>query len=104
MATKPKPVEVNYPPQMFLGWTTNRITGYINQIVSSTTSNPNLAQVGFKAGLESVILINPSQASVSPGVMAQTVEAILGAVYLDSKMDVQAVRAVMASLSLGWSV
>ncbi|KAH2035403.1 hypothetical protein KXW27_003641 [Aspergillus fumigatus] len=76
--------------------------GYINQIVSSTASNPNLAQVGFKAGLESVILINPSQASVSPGVMAQTVEAILGAVYLDSQMDVQAVRAVMASLSLGW--
>ncbi|KAH1283726.1 hypothetical protein KXW56_001719 [Aspergillus fumigatus] len=59
--------------------------GYINQIVSSTASNPNLAQ-----------------ASVSPGVMAQTVEAILGAVYLDSQMDVQAVRAVMASLSLGW--
>jgi ribonuclease-3 len=36
--------------------------------------------------------------------MAQTVEAILGAVYLDSKMDVQAVRAVMALLGLGWPV
>ncbi|GFF52847.1 hypothetical protein IFM51744_07950 [Aspergillus udagawae] len=78
--------------------------GYINQIVSSVASNSHLAQVGSKAGLENLILINPSQASVSPGVMAQTVEAILGAVYLDSEMDVQAVRAVMAVLSLGWPV
>ncbi|GIK05201.1 hypothetical protein Aspvir_009305 [Aspergillus viridinutans] len=78
--------------------------GYINQVVSSVGSNPHLAQTGSKAGLENLILINPSQASVSPGVMAQTVEAILGAVYLDSGMDVQAVRAVMAILNLGWPV
>ncbi|KAF7164604.1 hypothetical protein CNMCM5623_009061 [Aspergillus felis] len=78
--------------------------GYINQIVSSVGSNPHLAQMGSNAGLENLILINPSQVSVSPGVMAQTVEAILGAVYLDSEMDVQAVRAVMAILSLGWPV
>ncbi|GIJ87013.1 hypothetical protein Asppvi_005912 [Aspergillus pseudoviridinutans] len=78
--------------------------GYINQIVSSVGSNPHLAQMGSNAGLENLILINPSQASVSPGVMAQTVEAILGAVYLDSEMDVQAVRAVMAALNLGWPV
>ncbi|RHZ47227.1 ribonuclease III domain-containing protein [Aspergillus thermomutatus] len=76
--------------------------GYINQIVSSIASNSHLAQMGSKAGLENLILINPSQTIVSPGVMAQTVEAILGAVYLDSEMDVQAVRAVMALLSLGW--
>ncbi|GFF29788.1 ribonuclease 3 [Aspergillus udagawae] len=86
------------------GYEAKASRGYINQIVSSVASNPHLAQMGSKAGLENLILINPSQASVSPGVMAQTVEAILGAVYLDSEMDVQAVRAVMAVLSLGWPV
>ncbi|KAF7117630.1 hypothetical protein CNMCM5793_006722 [Aspergillus hiratsukae] len=73
-----------------------------DRIVQSQASNRHLAHMGFKAGLESVILINPSQPTVSTGVMATTVEAILGAVYLDSEMNVQAVRAVMALLDLGW--
>ena len=68
------------------------------------SSNHHLALIGSKAGLENLILINPSQATVSTRVLAQTIEAILGAVYLDSKMDVQAVRAVMALLNLGWPV
>ncbi|RHZ60737.1 uncharacterized protein CDV56_106795 [Aspergillus thermomutatus] len=78
--------------------------GRIDQTVQAQASNPNLTQIGFQAGLENFILINPSQSTVSNNVMATTVEAILGAVYLDSDMNVQAVRAVMAVLNLGWPV
>ncbi|RHZ71792.1 hypothetical protein CDV55_105598 [Aspergillus turcosus] len=74
------------------------------QIRTSQGSNPRLAQIGLGAGLEDLLLINLSQTTVSTGVMASTVEAILSAVYLDSEMDVQAVRAVMAALDLGWPV
>jgi hypothetical protein len=89
---------------MFPAWPLIDSTGRIDQVVQAQVSNHHLALVGSKAGLDDLILINPAQATVSTGVMAQTVEAILGAVYLDSKMDVQAVRAVMALLGLGWPV
>ncbi|EAW12147.1 putative RNAse III [Aspergillus clavatus NRRL 1] len=77
----------------------------INDVVSPMVSNPNLAAKGFKVGLEQHILANPSQQGlVSHGVMANAVEAILGAVYLDSNLNTQAVRSAMACLGLAWPV
>jgi ribonuclease-3 len=37
---------------------------------------------------------------VSDGIMATSVEALIGAVYLDSGLDINAVRAVMINLGI----
>lgn len=63
-------------------------------------SNANLDRVGRENGLDCYINVNPSQVGViSPVTMTATVEAILGAVYLDGGMDM--VQHVMAKLGLG---
>ncbi|OGM50308.1 RNAse III [Aspergillus bombycis] len=58
---------------------------------------------GFQKGLDRYLYVNPSQGgAVSDKVMATTVEAILGAVYIDSGENIQAVRSVVAELGLAW--
>ena len=54
-------------------------------MVSTIASNNNLATVGFRNGIDVAMNKNPSQyGQVSPDVMATTVEAIIGAIYLDA--------------------
>jgi ribonuclease-3 len=63
-------------------------------------TNPYLAAIGRNNGIEMFINKNPSQGgSVSIKTMATTIEAIIGAIYLDSNSFV-AVRAALARL--GW--
>lgn len=51
-------------------------------------SNANLDRVGRLHGLEGFICRNPSQRGhISPVTMTATVEAILGAVYLDGGIE-----------------
>ena len=73
-----------------------------NNQVANFGSNANLTQIGRTKGLDACVHNNPSAwGVVSNGVMAQTVEAVLGAVWLDSGEDAMgAVRDVMSTLGL----
>lgn len=73
-----------------------------NNRVATIGSNSNLAQSGRSHGLHACVHNKPSAwGVVSNGVMAQTVEAILGAVWEDSGASaLGAVRAVMTTLDL----
>ncbi|MCJ1479872.1 hypothetical protein MMC06_000026 [Schaereria dolodes] len=71
-----------------------------DQAIQNIGSNANLDRVGREHGLSTLINTNPSQGSfVSPVTMSATVEAILGAVYLDDGMET--VKQVMQTLGLG---
>ena len=62
-------------------------------------SNANLDHVGRLYGLDAFVCSNPAQGSyVSPNTMTATVEAILGAVYLDG--GIESVSQVMETLGL----
>lgn len=68
-------------------------------MVSDVGSNENLVKIGLENGFEACINLNPSQwGPVPPLTMAGTVEAVLGAVYLDSGM--KSVGSVMQNLGL----
>lgn len=47
-------------------------------------SNDHLSAVGFAHGLADCVILNQGTTSVSSKTMATTVEALLGAVYLDA--------------------
>jgi len=73
--------------------------GRFDQIRQEVASNANLNRVGRLHGIDQYINKNPSQrGAVPPGLMADTVEAILGAVWLDS--DLKSVKRVMTTLGL----
>lgn len=68
-------------------------------MIGDVGSNANLDRIGRQNGLHKYVNMNPSQGhAVSPITMTATVEAILGAVYLDSGME--DVRKVMQTLGL----
>jgi len=64
-------------------------------------ADANLAIVGRAKGLDKFVLVNPSQRGlVSVGVMASTIEAIIGAVWLDTDGDLSIVQSVIMELGL----
>ena len=70
-----------------------------SDIVGRVGSNANLNRLGRLHSLDEFICRNPSQAGyISQNTMASTVEAILGAVYLDRGID--HVSQVMQTLGL----
>lgn len=70
-----------------------------SQTLAQVACNANLDRTGRQFGLQRFVNSNPSQGKiVSPITMAATVEAILGAVYLDSSLE--KVREVMQTLGL----
>ena len=74
-------------------------------IRQSVANNANLEMIGHATGLVAFVnLERGSQGVVSKVTMSATVEAILGAVYLDSNMDT--VKRVMNTLGLvpSWGV
>lgn len=74
-------------------------TGRASDIVQQVGSNANLDSIGRLHGLDALVCRNPSQGGyISPATMTATVEAILGAVYLDSGID--DVSRVMQTLGL----
>lgn len=74
-------------------------TGRASDIVQQVGSNANLDRVGRLYGLDDFVCRNPAQGGyVSPATMTATMEAILGAVYLDSSIN--NVNRVMQTLRL----
>lgn len=72
-------------------------------MVSSIASNDNLGRRGFELGLEKFIQGNPAQrGEVSTRTMATTLEAIIGAIFIDSGSSYSVLSDVMARLGLGW--
>lgn len=63
-------------------------------------TNVNLVLVGFHRGLDRVIRPNPAQNYVQERLMATTMEAIIGAVYLDSGEDIVVTRQFIVDLGL----
>lgn len=72
----------------------------LSRVVSDVGSNANLDMIGRTNGLDTLINKNPSDKDANVGTitMAGTVEAIIGAVYLDSGME--SVPEVMQNLGL----
>ena len=69
--------------------------------MNQVSTNANLDRVGRQHGLDGVVCHNPSQGLTVPvGVMTATLEAIIGAIYLDSGKDIASVQSVMATLGL----
>ena len=73
----------------------------MTQLGNTRGSNYRLAQIGFARGIDSFILLNPSlRGTVPTSLMATTMEAILGAVYLDSQKNIAPVLRVVIRLGL----
>ncbi|KAL8759617.1 MAG: hypothetical protein Q9199_000661 [Rusavskia elegans] len=62
-------------------------------------SNNNLYSVGLTNNLDAFVILAAGGVTVSPSTMAATVEAIIGAVYLDSN-SMNTVKFVMSKLGL----
>lgn len=76
---------------------------FTNSILSTKAGNTYIAQAGRNLGLDKLVIVNPAQAGmVADKVMASAVEAIIGAVFMDSDGSVESVRPVLAILGLGW--
>ncbi|OJJ68385.1 hypothetical protein ASPBRDRAFT_198822 [Aspergillus brasiliensis CBS 101740] len=74
----------------------------IDQEIKANSKN-HLTAVGFNLGLDAFVIVNPAQGRVvSTGVMAETIQALIGAVFIDSGHSVETVRPLVAKLGLGW--
>ncbi|KAK2882485.1 hypothetical protein FQN49_000315 [Arthroderma sp. PD_2] len=86
------------------GYLRGMARGRISAILGRNTNNTNLAGVGVRNNLGQYIYGNNSQGGViSPGSMATTVEALIGAVYLDSNKNMDKVQISMTALGLSLS-
>ncbi|PLN81001.1 RNAse III [Aspergillus taichungensis] len=77
--------------------------GQINDVLSRRSANDYLAQQGFSHGLAECVFANQSQrGTIHPRPMADTVEAIVGAVFNDSGEQMTTVKRVMETLGISW--
>lgn len=66
-------------------------------------SNPSLAKVGLSRQLETCVHLGSGQGAVSDKMMATAVEALIGAVHLDSgEGNYAAVKGVMDHLGIAY--
>jgi ribonuclease-3 len=80
---------------------TDIVSGEGNSLVSTIGSNANLAVTARDAGIEKHVVVHPGhRGKISEKTLATTVEAILGAVYLDSEKNVDSVSLTMTMLGL----
>ncbi|KFY32893.1 hypothetical protein V495_08635 [Pseudogymnoascus sp. VKM F-4514 (FW-929)] len=79
----------------------NMTIGAMHNAAESIVNTTGLERVGRLLNIDEIVNRNPSQqGSVSPRTITDTVQAILGAVYLDSGRSIDSVRLVMANLGL----
>ncbi|KAJ6096104.1 hypothetical protein N7486_006850 [Penicillium sp. IBT 16267x] len=75
--------------------------GIMTNAQNTWGANDNLAQIGFALGIDAYIQLNPSAQGIVPmKLMATTMEAIIGAVYLDSGKNVMVTRSVVIRLGI----
>lgn len=73
--------------------------GGITNAQNTCATNKNLAEIGFSLGIDAYIQLNPSSQGVVPErLMATTIEAIIGAVYLDCNKDIEVVHRLILRL------
>ncbi|OQD60918.1 hypothetical protein PENPOL_c019G06885 [Penicillium polonicum] len=80
----------------------NNTIGEISNMIQQRASNANLADQGFIHGIDKFIVKNPSQSDITRNVMATTMQAIVGAVYVDCNHQIQPCADVMTALGLSW--
>jgi len=74
-----------------------------DKLRQTITNNKNLANVGRATGLVDHIFVHPGQrykVEVDDRVVADSVEAVLGAIYIDSGDDLNTVKAAIAGFGL----
>ncbi|KAJ5337364.1 uncharacterized protein N7506_005386 [Penicillium brevicompactum] len=77
----------------------NEMKGDMTNAQNTRATNENLAKIGFSLGIDAYIQLNPSAQGVVPErLMATTIEAIIGAVYLDRNKDIMVVRRLIIHL------
>jgi ribonuclease-3 len=73
----------------------------MNNIVQVIVNNTNVERIGRQIHIDEIVNRNPAQqGSVSGRTITDTVQAILGAVYLDSGRNIDCVRLVMVKFGL----
>ncbi|KLJ09829.1 hypothetical protein EMPG_14746 [Blastomyces silverae] len=73
----------------------------INDALSIQASNTHLSRLGFEDGLDECVYRTEGVA-VSKNIMATTVQALLGAVFIDCKQNTSVFRGVIEALGLSW--
>ncbi|KAL2827878.1 ribonuclease III domain-containing protein [Aspergillus pseudoustus] len=85
------------------GYKRGKSRGEIDDIVKKLACNAHLTKRGFDLGLDAYIWNNPSQGNViSDGLMATTVEAIIGAAFLANGQALATTTPVITAFGLTW--
>ncbi|KAJ5781841.1 uncharacterized protein N7518_010324 [Penicillium psychrosexuale] len=77
--------------------------GQISDMFTLKASKSSLCAQGFYLGISEFVVKRPTQLVVGPTIMATTMEAIVGAVYLDCNEQIQPCAVVMNALDIAWS-
>ena len=79
-----------------------KIIGEGNRLLQRHACNSNLSVQGQQFGIDKYIERHPAhKGTITEGVRASTMEAILGAVWVDLGMDIHAVDRVRTKLGVG---
>lgn len=80
---------------------TGESKGTATRILQGVASNANLGEVASRAGLEPHVVANPGHLGpILHRTLATAVEAILGALWVDSGKDIQAIKDAMTNMGL----
>ncbi|KAJ5760678.1 hypothetical protein N7520_007834 [Penicillium odoratum] len=83
------------------GYEDNASTETMTDSQNTKATNANLARLGFGLCLAELIDLNPSARGAVPmKLMATTMEALIGAVYLDCGKDIMVTRRVIIRLGI----
>lgn len=79
------------------------IAGHIHNTVENIVNNANLSKVASQIGISELLILHPSQQGSRPGrkTIATAMEAIVGAVFVDSGYDFMVAGAVVNNMGLG---
>ncbi|KAJ5505379.1 hypothetical protein N7453_004336, partial [Penicillium expansum] len=84
------------------GWNKNKTRKGISAMIDERAGTGNLHDQGFERGIDKFIVKNPCQSQIGRNVMIDTMQAIVGAVYLDCNEQIPPCADVMTALGLSW--
>ncbi|OJD14057.1 hypothetical protein AJ78_05563 [Emergomyces pasteurianus Ep9510] len=73
----------------------------INVVLAARASNKYLASQGFEKSLDKCVY-RVNEVAISMNIMATTVQALLGAVFLDCNKNISVLQEVIKALGLHW--